>query len=208
MKKLTILCDLDGIIVDLLKAWLDFHNAKYGDNFTKADITEFAMHKCVKPEHRGKIYEFLNLDNCFDDLQPIPGAIEAVNNLIEKGHDFVVLTASAKNPMSAFGKIKWVKKYLGLERQQIIVSSRKELICGDVLIDDSPDNIKAYNKRWPNTPILSIAYPYNAEVSDRCLCFNDYNNTEKAWAGIVAMIDNMAHYPEFQNFRNANDRFR
>lgn len=188
-RKLTVLIDLDGIVVDLLSEWLKAYNAEYGDSLTKDDVKSWDMHENVKKECGFKIYNFIDIDECYTDLPPLPGAVEGIRAIREMGHDPVIVSASSKNPLSAARKIAWCAKYLKMKRKDVIISSRKELVAGDILIDDSPVNIAAYKTRWPRTPVATIAYPYNEKSP--VVRFPDHNNTEQAWAGIVQYVKDL-----------------
>lgn len=73
----------------------------------------------------------------FQDLQPIPHAIESFDYLFIN-HDVYILTApSWENVESWKHKREWVEKYLGQKiRKKLIFSNNKSLLIGDYLIDD------------------------------------------------------------------------
>lgn len=76
----------------------------------------------------------------FENLQPIPGAIDAVNVLrSSEQFDVYVLTApSTKNPLSYTEKRLWIEKYFGYEfTEKLIICSNKGLLLGEYLIDDN-----------------------------------------------------------------------
>lgn len=181
-----ILCDLDSILADILTPWLAAYTKEYEDTLTIPQITGWAFHNFVKPECGYRIYQYLSTPNFFADLVPLPGAVEAVQKIIGMGHDFLVVTAGAAVDDAATQKIRWCKRYLGLAPKQVIVTPRKELIRGDLLIDDSPEQIAKYRRAWPKTPIFAIAYPYN--LSADCARFSDWTDTAHAWANMVRGI--------------------
>lgn len=76
-------------------------------------------------------------------LNPMPGAIEAVNQL--KNHfDLYILSAGAWNNPTTWGdKLNWVKEYFGGKKddvfyKRLILTHHKDLCMGDFLIDDRP----------------------------------------------------------------------
>ena len=75
----------------------------------------------------------------FRDLEPIEGAIDGLNSLLEMGFDIYILTApSIMNPLSYTEKREWVEKYFGLELvKKLIISPNKGLNKGSFLIDDN-----------------------------------------------------------------------
>ena len=57
-----------------------------------------------------------NLDGIFSEMDPMPGAIDGYNKLVEMGHDVYILsTAPWANPSAWSDKLLWVKEYLCLQ---------------------------------------------------------------------------------------------
>lgn len=124
MKKPIIYIDMDGVLVDF----------------------ESALTK-VSPEMLEKFAgEYDNIPGIFALMDPMPGAIEAVDLLKEK-YDLYILSSSPwENPTALGDKLAWIKKYFGGEGQEniffrkVIFSSVKHLNRGDILIDDRTAN--------------------------------------------------------------------
>lgn len=124
MKKPIIYIDMDGVLVDF----------------------ESALTK-VSPEILEKFTgEYDNIPGIFALMDPMPGAIEAVDLLKEK-YDLYILSSSPwENPTALGDKLAWIKKYFGGEGQEniffrkVIFSSVKHLNRGDILIDDRTAN--------------------------------------------------------------------
>ena len=72
---LIIICDLDGIVVDLLTPWLAWANQEFGTAATLADIRDWNMHEnpVFKP-FGTRVYDFLDKPGVFEDAPPLPGA--------------------------------------------------------------------------------------------------------------------------------------
>ncbi len=76
----------------------------------------------------------------FENLEPITGAIDAVNQLRKNNiFDVYILTApSIRNPHSYTEKRLWVEKYFDYDfTDKLIICSNKALLKGDFLIDDN-----------------------------------------------------------------------
>jgi putative 5''''(3'''')-deoxyribonucleotidase len=124
MKKPIIYIDMDGVLVDF----------------------ESALTK-VSPEMLEKFAgEYDNIPGIFALMDPVPGALEAVDRLKEK-YDLYILSSSPwENPTALGDKLAWVKKYFGGEGREniffrkVIFSSVKHLNRGDILIDDRTAN--------------------------------------------------------------------
>ena len=81
-----------------------------------------------------------DIDGIFSEMEPMPGAIEGFNTLVNMGHDVYILsTAPWKNPSAWSDKLLWV--FVGwLPLQRLIHSHNKNLNHGDFLIDDRVAN--------------------------------------------------------------------
>ena len=76
----------------------------------------------------------------FLNLQPIDGAIEAVNELIvsNKYDPYILSSPSVRNPTCYAEKRVWIENYFGLEFcKKLILSPNKGLNHGEYLIDDN-----------------------------------------------------------------------
>lgn len=92
----------------------------------------------IKKEYEGRIDEVPGL---FALMEPMPGAIEAVQ-LLAKHYDVYILSTSPwGNTTAASDKIEWVKKHMnGVFHKRVILTHHKELLMGDFLIDDRGKN--------------------------------------------------------------------
>lgn len=187
---MIVLCDLDGIVVDLLTPWLAAYNAEYGDNLTVARLTDWDVHNCVKPECGTDIYRWIDRGDVYRDLKPLPGAIDGIKTIEALGHEVVIVSAGSVNPATAGHKLEWCQRYLGFSRKKVIIAHQKHLVKGDVFIDDSPHKIADYAAAWPETPILTIRYPHNVRMAElaQVRMFDSWNNTANAWNRIVEFI--------------------
>jgi len=78
----------------------------------------------------------LRLD--FSTFEPMPGAIDAVQTLIDMGHDVFIATTPPWNHPTAWGqKRNWVEKHLPKLKRKMFLTHRKDLLMGDILIDDT-----------------------------------------------------------------------
>tara|TARA_R100001015_G_C4631740_1_gene194530 strand:- start:1351 stop:1815 length:465 start_codon:yes stop_codon:yes gene_type:complete len=113
--KLTIFLDMDGVLA----------------NFEKAanEIPDWA------PEHDKKHPDEV-LD--FSRFEPMPGAIDAVEKIIAMGHDVFIATTPPWNNPAAWGqKRDWIEKHLPQLKRKMFLTHRKDLLKGDILVDDS-----------------------------------------------------------------------
>ncbi len=84
-------------------------------------------------EHRDRI------PGVFSLMDPMPGALEAYEELSGLFDTFILSTAPWENSSAWIDKLLWAKKYLGeLCTKRLILTPRKDLNRGDFLVDDRP----------------------------------------------------------------------
>ena len=92
------------------------------------------------------------LPGVYENIPPINQGLEIVKELLsDKNHEVYILsTAPWDNPEAWTHKRLWVEKYFGKSiRKRLILSHRKDLLIGDVLIDDNPWNgAKQFRGTW------------------------------------------------------------
>ena len=81
-----------------------------------------------------------NLDEVpgvFSLMAPLPGAIDAFNELSQLFDAYILSTAPWGNPSAWSDKLLWVKRHLGAAaHKRLILSHHKNLNHGDFLVDD------------------------------------------------------------------------
>lgn len=142
MKKLTVLIDMDDTAENLCEVWIDFINERNGTNVHITDVKEWDMTKAFPTLEREKIYEPLFDEELWKRITPLPGAVETIKRIIDDGHKVVIVTAVHHYDMVSM-KLKNVlfKYFPYLTMDDVIITSQKQLVHGDVLIDDAPHNL-------------------------------------------------------------------
>lgn len=193
MRCLNVAVDLDGIVADLHREWIRLYNEEHNHGFSAEDLREYAVHLNVKIGH--KIYEYFANPGLYLRLEPLPGAVAALQELHEAGHTVHVISAPSATEQTAADKLSWCKKHLPfLDRKLITLSHQKHLFVSDVFIDDSPSNLQKHAEAQPNAIRMGIAWPYN-EVAERYMTLRaeSFRDPAKAWAAMMSAIQRAAH---------------
>lgn len=138
---MTILIDMDDTIEYLLVEWLDMLNEQFGTHVTEDDIHEYDLtvaFPCLSPDD---VYAPLFTKELWERVKPVPGARYAIERLQNDGHDVYIVTSS--NFQTIYTKISSIiyRYFPTIDSQHIILASKKQMIRGDVLIDDAPHNL-------------------------------------------------------------------
>lgn len=143
----TVLVDMDGVVCDFeshaLKQYMKLYpdlptiplekrtqfyaTSQYGEEFGE--------------ESKQRIRDIIQKKGFFENLPPVPNAVEAVKQLAECPNVTVFFCTS---PLTAYEhvvveKYRWIEKHFGNEwTKRIIMTRDKTMVKGDILIDDRP----------------------------------------------------------------------
>ena len=140
MRKLRVLCDADDVIEELLPAWTDAINLEFGTHVKWNDITEWDMEKFFPGLANKQIHLPIYKDEFWDSVTPMPGATEFISRILGDGHELYIATAT--NYQTCGAKIKkLLKMFPMLKWENFVIATNKQIINGDILLDDAPQNL-------------------------------------------------------------------
>jgi len=172
MEKKIILLDSDQVLAEFTRHWLEVYNERYDDNLTEEEFaSEFGgVQNVVKPEVGDKVYDLTKEPGFFQAIEVVEGAVEGVKQLQDKA-DVYVVSAYAVDPETAKGKVEWyADKFPSiLENESLILCKPKYLIYGDVLVDDSVENLEKWSefmlgKGYEDFHSICFAAPHNVDA--------------------------------------------
>lgn len=154
---MTILIDADDVLEDLTKKWILYINEKYGTSVRYEDVTEWDMTKNYPTLTREQVYGAELEEELYDRLEPNPGAVETVKRLMDEGHEIYIVTSTPCRVIRAKFEKVILRYFPYLTWKNVIITSNKQMIRGDVLIDDGVHNLLGgdYKK-------ILVTAPYNA----------------------------------------------
>ncbi|MBQ7853196.1 MAG: hypothetical protein IJ342_10075 [Muribaculaceae bacterium] len=118
-RKKRLFFDMDGVLVD------------FESGLAQQD-------EQTLKEYEGRYDEIPGL---FGLMQPMPGAIEAVQKLNEHYDCYILSTAPWNNPSAWSDKVTWITKHLDdVFHKKMVITHCKNLCKGDILIDDRGKN--------------------------------------------------------------------
>lgn len=141
MRKLTVLVDMDDCIEKLSFAWSKYLNHKYGLNVPYEAVNQWDVSKAYPTLTKDQVYGPLLEDDFWDWVEPIDGAAEILLKLKEDGHDVLIVTASTYHTIKAKMEKVLFRYFPFLTWDDVIITCRKHLIAGDVLVDDGIHNL-------------------------------------------------------------------
>lgn len=146
MAKPIILCDMDGVVADLMTPLLARYNKEFDDSLTQECLTAWNVEQFCKPSARGRVSQLFNEEGMFYSAPVIPGAQEGILLMQELGFDvFFCTTPPVRSRFAVKEKAKWVDKHFpGVGAKKIIYTHHKGMVRGAALIDDKPENFNGF----------------------------------------------------------------
>ena len=139
---MTILIDMDDTIESLLKAWVNGVNTKYGRSVSCEDVTSWDVSAAFPGLTREEVYAVPLEQGFWKTVEPIPGAAEAIQRFMDARHEVFIVTATPYESVTEKMTEVLFRYFPFLTWKQLIITSRKQLIRGDVLIDDGVHNLE------------------------------------------------------------------
>ena len=146
---IVVAVDVDGVTADLYTELFRMYNEDFNDNKTyQTAMREYESETWdLKPECKD-IEAYFDRANLYDNVLPMPGALEGIKYLREEGYRVVFNSSCFINRSD--DKLRWLfehgflKPAKRLVRDWIVVPD-KSLIHANIMIDDRPKNIYKFN---------------------------------------------------------------
>jgi 5'(3')-deoxyribonucleotidase len=148
--------DMDGVLVDIYGQLIKYEQNDLGFTQSANDIIG-KLEKEAFINHD----KYVNSENFFYSAIPIEGSIEVVRRLNDVYQVYIVSSAM-QFPTSLIEKNNWLKKYFPfLSWQQIVFCGTKEIVCGDIMIDDHFKNLDIFQGQT-----ILFTQPHNINKQD------------------------------------------
>lgn len=138
---MRILIDMDDTLEHLSDAWVALLNKKYGFDVKREDIDNWDIASFFPGLDRKQVFEPLHTDDFWQTVEPFEDASDVLQQMIEDGHDIYIVTSSHYQGLKGKLENALFRFYPFISRKNVIVTYNKQMIRGDVLIDDGVHNL-------------------------------------------------------------------
>lgn len=142
MRQLKILVDMDDTIEHLLFAWVNCLNKRHGTSVEYKDIREWNLCTAFPTLTKEQVYAPLVEDDFWETVKPIDGAAEVLEWAIGEGHEIYIVTASTYHTLKSKMENVLFRHFPFISWDRVIITSNKQMIRGDMLVDDAPHNLE------------------------------------------------------------------
>ena len=140
MNKKVILVDMDDTLENFTEAWVDYANKRFGTTVTPEEVTNWDPSVHFEDVTHDEIYDLILEDDFYYTLKPLKDADVYLKKLIDDGHEVLIVTSTQHKVIPIKMDEVLFRFFPFLTWDQVIVTSRKQMVRGDILIDDAPHN--------------------------------------------------------------------
>lgn len=179
---MRIILDQDQVICDWMQRILEWYNEDKKTAFTKKDIKAWNVVMNLGEHSEDFLRSAMRYPELYRDLDAIEGAIKGIKKLIDDGHDVIIATAVPKCAGIAYhGKLEWIRRNMPFfPLNNFVAIQRKDLLMGDVLLDDGIHNLVPFAKTGKMTVVFDCPWNEGFEGATRRV---------KHWNEFLSFID-------------------
>lgn len=171
---MVIAIDIDDVICNLQDVVIDLFNKRYGSHYTIEDFTSYDIMNVLPTQDAIVMKDMYGETGLYDKVKPIPGAQEALEKLINLGHQVYLVTAAI--PKTYGEKVAFIRRFFPcIDDGHIVCIKHKWMFKADIIIEDNLQTLlaKPYYHR------ICFDRPWNRSVNDwtydihRCKNWNE-----------------------------------
>lgn len=140
-KDFIIGVDMDDTIENLMNAWVEYLNTRYGTTVKSDEIIEWEVAKFFPSIPPDKLYEPLYSEEFWKTVKPKKDAQTYLKKLYDEGYSIFIVTCSHYASVKVKVENCLLKYYPYIDWRQIITIRFKQMLTLDVLIDDYHKNL-------------------------------------------------------------------
>ena len=166
--KKRIAIDMDGVLADVEIHFLNWYFDAYGVRISYENLVGKKEEEAF-PE-KDALRKFVHTAGFFRTLPIIPGAVEAVKELMENFEVYIV-SAATEFPQSLSEKLEWLGEHFPfISWRNIVLCGDKSMINADYMIDDHCKNLDNFKGR---TILFNAAHNANVTHHQRVYNWDD-----------------------------------
>lgn len=174
--------DLDDVLWDLLQAWINRYNEITDDDVKVEDVKSWDVSKYTSKCSKEMLFYILEQNDFWESVNPRPNSPRYLKQLIDDGYDVVIVTASHYKNLNHKME-RFFELFPFINKEQVIVTHRKQMIDMDILVDDNPANLS-------DSSYIKVLFdtPHNKWLNEREIGAIRLSNWEEIYNYIVEKL--------------------
>ena len=159
---MILLFDVDGTVVNTPELWLNWISSKTQHKFPiqKMKYYESFDEQIKTISTNLDLYDFWRQSDLYDNLVPYQKAVSEYKNYKSRDNKILFVSHSNIFPEHIRSKKAFLRKYFP-DHDGFISTDKKEMVRGDVLIDDCPNHLLKYKEQNPASVCILSQQFYN-----------------------------------------------
>lgn len=188
MTQPIFLTDVDSVLSDFFGFTLGVLKDVFGKVYTPGDFSSWQFMDELPDDEKAHLYRDLNSRNIQHEFRPIAGAQIAISSLRHRGFRVVAVTTRFKTSKTwAYDRDSWLKELYGFNTEDdVVYTGAKELVRGDVFVDDKPEHIVNWKRLNPTGLAILFSYP-NTDVS--CIPADLGHEVAHNWYDVMSHVN-------------------
>lgn len=153
-----LLVDCDDVLADFKTPARALMREMFGIEIELENLQHWDLFSVLTPEQHQLLLDAMGRPGVCYSLPILPGAKEGIERLRSEG-TVVVVTRPVLRPTWVYERTHWLMDKLGFTEDQVINTAAKQLVRGDILLDDNPENISMWTRHHPAGAGMMWALP-------------------------------------------------
>jgi 5'(3')-deoxyribonucleotidase len=162
-----ILLDVDGVVANFVGRYLQVVKDVTGRDYGDEDVVEWNIATALglSEQEQDRVHEVVATPGFCFELSVYPGAVAAVRRLAGRHSIVWVTTPSEHNPTWRQDRERWLAEHFGGLGRSLVQTNDKQLVDGDLLVDDRPENCAAWARAHPSGLAVLWSRPWNVSAT-------------------------------------------
>jgi 5'(3')-deoxyribonucleotidase len=177
--------DLDGVVADFNRGWIDRYNAEFGAELGLDAIRHWdGIPGITHFEDMAAFWEWARHHDgasVFRHLEPYPGALDSLARMSGNGHHIVILTF--KPDWAISDTFAWLGDHR-IPTREVHVTDAKHLVPCHLYLDDAPYQLERIAAARPDAVTCRFARPWNRPIPG--------TETVTSWSEVEALVARLA----------------
>lgn len=132
---------MDDTIEDLVQSWTTYLNIRYKTDVKPDDVTDWNIDKFYPSLTKQQVYEPILKTGFWNTVLPKKDAQCILKRLKDDGHTVIIVTSANYETLCAKMTKVLFKYFPFISWNDVVITSKKQLVRGDILIDDGIHNL-------------------------------------------------------------------